>query len=92
MNEFKDLKGKPPEQIPYDSKIPTELEKVEPKKNPFELNLSFSDLWNIAWAIFSDYALSKLNATKQATIMSIRELIITFGIIVVCFLLAVWFL
>ena len=92
MNEFKDLKGKPPTQIPYDSKIPKELKKVGPKSNPFKLNFNFSDIWNIAWAIFSDYALTKLDKTSQTISLSLRAIVIACGIMVVCFFLASWFL
>lgn len=92
MNEFKDLKGKPPEQIPYDSKIPKELLKVEPKKNSFKVRLNLSDLFNMAWAIFSDYALMKLTGSQKAVSLGLRGIAIAIGILIVCVLLATWFL
>lgn len=88
MNEFKDLKGLPPEKLPYESKpIPTELKEVENKHVSEKTKLVLSDYWNMIFAILSDYALSKLDVTSQNKVLSVRQILAIIGGIIVILLL-----
>lgn len=83
MSEFDNLKGLPPDKLPYKPKpIPNELKEVE-KPVQKKVKLNFSDYWNIVWAIVSDYALKKLNPIQQKTVMKIQTVLSLFGGIII---------
>lgn len=86
-NEFKNLKGLPPKEVPYKKKpIPTELREVKKEKNINATKLKLVDYWNIIYAILSDYALSKLTVDSQAKVSSIRTILAVIGGLIVLFL------
>lgn len=88
MNEFKDLKGLPPEKLSHRPKpIPTKLQEVENNHISKQTKLAISDYWNIIVAILSDYALSKLDVTSQNKVLSVREVLAMIGGLIILFLL-----
>ena len=85
MSEFDNLKGLPPDKLPYKPKpIPNELAEVE-KPTQQKIKLNFSDYWNMALAIFFDYALKKLNPTQQKTVSIIQTILALSGGIIILF-------
>lgn len=86
-NEFKDLKGKPLSPLPYEPKpTPDHLEEVEKPKKPGTTSYKISDYWNMLLAVFSDYALGKLDSTHVAIITSLKTILLVIGFVVILFL------
>lgn len=83
-NDFKDLKGLPPKVIPKDKKeIPKELKPVNNNHSAKPTALNFSDYWNMFFAILSDYALSKLDASSQNKVLSFRQILAIILIVII---------
>lgn len=90
-NEFKDLKGKPLSPLPYEPKpTPDHLEEVEKPKKPGTTSYKISDYWNMLLAVFSDYALSKLDANHKSPLLIIRTILMIVGGLIVAFILTLW--
>ena len=90
-NDFKDLKGLPPEAVPHDSKpVPNELEyKHIPTRENDGTDLNLSDYWNIIKAIFRNEALAQIEGKSYLyeTALNIRYIGMCLVAVLVAFLL-----
>lgn len=79
-NEFEGLEGRPPEPFDRPQKKHDHLDEVRSESKP-SWHYNISDYWNMFLAIFRDYALSKLDVTSQAKVLSIRSYIVIVSVL-----------